>query len=411
MRTMKQEKTKMPEQNTIIPMRRKKLPEISSEHAGLLLDRGFYKWAEKEGKDDQGKLIAQHNKAAHQLHKKASDIKYSTLYKEAYKNWQKAHIANKENSKIWFGRLENRLYLGMGEASPLEAGITLHQTYGVPFIPGSAIKGVLHHYAVQIDLEEGIKEVLFGEKVSTENKNGSAGYLIYNDAWWVPEAKALAPEMITVHAPKYYSDKGKNFVHPDFESPNPNPQIAIQGSFMFSIEGEENWAEYAIKLLSRALKENGIGGKTASGYGYFSESECKTARNKFTHLKKTYSVELEKIKKANNEAEKVDIYKNSSRPKQIILDLENIFIDVNQLSELKIKNNYSDYVGKINKLITEAEGYSEQYSESEKEQIKALLSKIYEKIGWYVPSANKKQKTKQRNKKETRIKQLFNSQD
>lgn len=257
--------------NFIVHMRRDQLKQLRNcSHAGLLLDKGFKTWAKKADNN-----YKQHNEAIQELHKDAAEITFPTLYKNAFKNWQKHQIANTEHSQIWFGKLVNRMYLGMGEASPLEAGITLHHTYGVPYIPGSAIKGVLHHYAHDIGLSDEIKAVLFGEEASVVEKqdSGASGYIIFNDAWWVPEGKALAPEMITVHAPKYYSSKGNNAPHPDFESPNPNPQIAIQGGFLFSIEGSPTWAEYAMKLLQQTLHEIGIGGKNASGYGVFEKEK------------------------------------------------------------------------------------------------------------------------------------------
>jgi len=275
----------MPNENFIVSMKRDQLQGINAcSHAGLLLDRGFSEWAKNADRSH-----IQHNEAAHNLHKQASSIAIPSLYKKAYKNWQKQQVKNSNNSQIWIGKLENRMYLGMGEASPLEAGITLHHTYGVPYIPGSAIKGILHHYAKE-ELGLDIKElkILFGEEASATDRehSGSAGYIIFNDAWWIPEGKALSPEMITVHAPKYYSSKGTDAPHPDFESPNPNPQIAIQGSFLFSIEGEGNWAKYAIKLLSQCLGSKGVGGKTASGYGYFYNEEEKEAREKEDKAKK-----------------------------------------------------------------------------------------------------------------------------
>lgn len=282
-----------------IVMRRSALSGLNNkrcEHAGLVLDRGF--------KEDRGTEL--HNDDKMQLFSDAQDISISEYYKKAYKDWKQTQNANSDNSQIWCGKLINRMYLGMGEASPLEAGISLHHTYGVPFIAGSAIKGVLHHYvhdlyAHDLDLRDDIKNILFGEEAKQDDKqhSGSAGCLIYNDAWWVPEGKALAPEMITVHAEKYYSSKGKKIIHPDFESPNPNPQIAIQGSFLFSIEGEKQWAEYAMRLLQKRLEDMGIGGKTASGYGYF-KKEKSNAEKETDDLEKKLEEMLLTVKKEHN---------------------------------------------------------------------------------------------------------------
>lgn len=383
-----------------IQMRRQAIPDFDKpEHAGLLIDHGF--------KEDRGDKL--HNDDKMRLFADAKDIIIPEVYKTAYEQWQKQQIENLENSRIWFGKLINRMFIGMGEANPLEAGITLHHTYGVPFIPGSAIKGVLHHYAYEVGLPTDIKNILFGidAKSDDTNKRGEAGYIIFNDAWWVPKGKALAPETITVHAQKYYGNKGKDFIHPDFESPNPNPQIAIQGSFMFSIEGDESWVEYANKLLESAMKNIGVGGKTASGYGYFEEHEDIPARRVFEQLKETYAEELKKKKVAREKAIADDLYKNAPKHEQNILKLEDKLDSVNKLSGIQIKQNYSDCVGQVNKLIDDLIKSSKQYNEKQEDQIKSLLNNIYEKIGWYMPSANKKQKTKQRLKKETIIKNLF----
>lgn len=255
----------------MINMRRQPLLSIADcHHAGLLLDRGFEQW------EDSGDA---HNGAILQLHKKAADItqaaaKNGSLYQEAYARWK--NITLKENADNWWiGKTDTRLFIGMGNASPLEAGVSLHHTYGVPVIPGSAIKGLLNHYTLACGLSNDVdaRAILFGKKASDTDKrdSGAAGYLIFNDAWWVPDGKALAPEIITTHATNYYKDKGKDAIHPDFEDPNPNPQIAVQGSFLFSVEGDKKWAEFAMELLQQALQEWGIGGKTAAGYGYFNE--------------------------------------------------------------------------------------------------------------------------------------------
>ncbi len=258
--------------NLIINMRRQQLGDLTEcDHAGLLLDRGFKVWAKDPIKKNETIIVEQHNNEAHKLHENAAQITTTPLYSKAYENWKQLHIANPENSKVWFGELSGRMYLGLGEVSPLEAGITLHHTYGVPYIPGSAIKGVVSHYAHEIGLADEIRDILFGKEASSANKqdSGASGYILFNDAWWVPKGKALAPEMITVHATKYYTNKGNNAPHPDFETPNPNPQIAIQGSFLFSVEGERNWAEKAIQLLARTMEKRGVGAKSAAGYGYF----------------------------------------------------------------------------------------------------------------------------------------------
>jgi CRISPR-associated protein Cmr6 len=44
------------------------------------------------------------------------------------------------------GRVVERLAVGLGAPSVLETGIALHRVYGIPYLPGSAIKGLTRHY-------------------------------------------------------------------------------------------------------------------------------------------------------------------------------------------------------------------------------------------------------------------------
>jgi len=258
-----------------INMRRQALDEQNTNncnHAGLLLDTSFKEWDEK-GEAHSTAVVTHHQKAG-KITKKLG--KKGSIYQKAYEQWYQLQLNNLQNSQIWFAKLQSRLYLGMGTSSPIESGIMLNHTYGVPYIPGSAIKGILHHYAQEIDIDDKIQNLIFGKQASQTDRrdSGSSGYLIFNNAWWIPQEKeALVPEIITVHPKEYYQKKGATKLHPDLESPNPNPQIAIQGSFMFSIEGDKKLSKYALKLLKEVLQNRGIGGKTSSGYGYFKEDQ------------------------------------------------------------------------------------------------------------------------------------------
>lgn len=245
------------------------------QHAGLMLERGFDTWTTDNN---------QYNKQKQTFYNDLLEINPSELYKQAFIRWERYLKENPERCQTWPGLIVGRLYLGLGEANPLESAVTLHHSYGVPFIPGSAIKGVLHHalvqqYAKSYDEkkrqyhleanEQAVVDTLFGREPNPEirDDSGEAGFVIFNDAWWIPEGKKpLVKEIVTVHHEKYYRQEGPAT---DFDSPNPNPQIAIQGSFLFSVMGEQAWAKFAIKLIQQVLQHKGIGAKTSSGYGYF----------------------------------------------------------------------------------------------------------------------------------------------
>jgi len=189
------------------------------------------------------------------------------------------------------------LYIGLGMPHVLESQVTRNQTYGMPCIPGSALKGLARAWARK-DKEQGgnmteeVVDVLFGNG-SDDPEKANAGYLAFHDAWWIPDTgqHPYVPEVVTVHAEKYYQGKGENCPHPDMESPNPNNQIAVQGRFYFVIEGMASWAGLGMRYLKKALEEEGIGGKVSSGYGYFTfekadqQKTCREAKALFEKQK------------------------------------------------------------------------------------------------------------------------------
>ncbi len=242
---------------------KKAFQQAQAPHAGLWLARGLPEW--KQQKDKKGEDFQQHID-------RATRIKAPAIYQKAYERWQAGLLA--DNAQLWCGKVDGRLFIGSGGASVLETAITLSHTYGVPVIPGSAVKGLARAYAdTQEQLTAAQKGVLFGKDSDTP-QNAEAGYVLFHDAWWIPETQApLAAEVITVHHQDYYGAGGSVKNASDFDSPIPTQHIAARGSFLFALQcGDDDWAEYAMNLLKVALQHWGIGGKTAAGYGRFVES-------------------------------------------------------------------------------------------------------------------------------------------
>lgn len=315
---------------TIIQMRRNGYqPNAPCEHAGLFLLKGFTQW--NVGNGAGGGAEGEHNQAIAKHHQDAAKIPIPALYEHAYKRWQRHLIEQGEHCGHWFGELTGRLYLGLGEASPLEAGITLHHSYGVPFIPGSAVKGVLHHFALANGMEAELIDTIFGVEPGPENGNrGEAGYVIFNDAWWIPpdqgKGRALAPEVITVHHPEYYQT-GDNTPATDFDDPNPNPQIAIQGRFHFSFFADASLHEVVKQLMALTLEQFGVGGKTSSGYGVFRQDA--QAQSQFDsgmqEMKKKQEEAARKAELTPLELEIYEIEKNATD--NFTMDLYNFLIN------------------------------------------------------------------------------------
>lgn len=273
------------------------IPKATDGHAGLLMQRGLQVWEEssKEDKQDLVDLI--------------THIRPSELYLLAFNRWLNLTYSGEgsENSNPNFAsinaQIDGRLFTGLSIGGTLETGAITQHSYGMPMLPGSAVKGAVRRYAeslftlkdaqgkVELDVKgktqidpsmRNVLEVLFGTDDDAEQQN--AGYLIWHDAWWVPpmtkdgslakndDARPFVGEIITVHHQKYYSGISAEAL--DMESPIPNQQIAIQGGFYFVIEGKQpQWVQFAKQLLENMLQQFGMGAKGAAGYGYFKIDE------------------------------------------------------------------------------------------------------------------------------------------
>jgi CRISPR type III-B/RAMP module RAMP protein Cmr6 len=210
-----------------------------------------------------------------------------------------------------------RLIIGLATESPLETGLTLHHTYGVPIIPGSALKGLAAHYASQVFGELPDQQEL-GQRVEFTDQEGKrrvrtgtqfrtlfgdtddAGFITFHDAWIDPasltgdppsltrEDEGLLLDVMTPHHGDYYGRKqyriqgqplpggprDGDFIPPtDFDNPVPVSFLSVRGKFHFvltcvdaSADGQR-WLSWTADLVCAALEDWGIGGKTSSGYG------------------------------------------------------------------------------------------------------------------------------------------------
>jgi CRISPR-associated protein Cmr6 len=197
----------------------------------------------------------------------ATKIPVPDAYHEFYLRWQAA-LEQGAGIVTKAATVLGRLSVGLGGESVLETAITLHHTYGVPYIPGSALKGLAANYARnRLDATAwGVKsdayQIMFGH-------TASAGYVTFFDALYVPDkehdTKPLWPDVITVHHPDYYQ-RG-NAAPADWDSPTPIPFVTATGDYLIAIGGDPAWVQKAFEILALALKEEGVGAKTSSGYG------------------------------------------------------------------------------------------------------------------------------------------------
>ena len=208
-----------------------------------------------------------------------SDEVYQTTYQRQLISLRASSL-QKPKAEGFF-RTKGRMVIGLGGENVLETGLSLHHTYGTPLIPGTALKGLASHYCDRVWGErnqgQGFKRWKKDEPGGEYHKaifgtTEDSGHIIFHDAWITPETmtKSLQPDVMTPHHGDYYSGEA---APTDFDDPNPVTFLSVVGTFHVAVTcdvpGEEGqkWAKLAFDLLSEALREWGIGGKTNAGYG------------------------------------------------------------------------------------------------------------------------------------------------
>jgi len=230
-------------------------------HAGLWLD----KYITTQNRDGKGRQALVNEVAA---------LPIPETYLASYKRWGKMLVDS--GVRTHEAHTKGRMVVGLGDESVLETSVALHHTYGVPYIPGSALKGLAANYAHQRlgDLwkkDSDAYKIVFGDA-------DNAGYVTFFDALYIPldtntqkKKCALYPDVITVHHQKYY--QGKDNAPPaDWDSPIPIPFLSATGSYLLALvapelEEPDEWLTRTFEILANALHERGVGAKTSSGYG------------------------------------------------------------------------------------------------------------------------------------------------
>lgn len=198
---------------------------------------------------------------------------------------------------ILVGQLEGRLAINLADSLIQNAGITLDRLFGMPYVQGSAIKGVSRHAALEelkassnedrVALFESFRAVFgtadndftngdlrpFRDLLNgrSENQRGSVSFL---PAYSLNEARVVV-DLTNVHYPDYYRTGRTEELSNERPLPNPFPVVEIGAQFAFCMVLNRPGADAGIidaarRWLETALTTRGLGAKTASGYGWFS---------------------------------------------------------------------------------------------------------------------------------------------
>lgn len=160
-----------------------------------------------------------------------------------------------------------RVIVGLGSESVRDISMTLHWIYGMPYIPGQAIKGLLSNWMIAegADSDEHFK-LIFGDE---ENK----GKVIFMDSYPNDSNFTIKPDIMNPHYSDYYTS--------DREPPS-DWQATIPIHFFTLADVEFNICLIYLEKdmenikvcgktledwLREALKYGGVGAKTSLGYG------------------------------------------------------------------------------------------------------------------------------------------------
>ena len=264
----------------------------------------------------------------------AVDKKPVPVKMEAWKNWLGNSGLCLKPGEILLAKLQSRLMVNMAGGVMENAGLCLDR-FGVPYVPGSAVKGCARRTAMQTLLEAREAQepavrlarlladiaLVFGwgaQDWSDKKKDGKFvsdfAYALGVANWngvishtqsilpkvdqfggaisFLPAyplqlpANDLELDVLTCHHPKYYQDDKKMPIALDTEEPIPVkfPAFAANIIFQFAVlpahslgrslsQTDSKLQEQALEWLRQGLEIFGIGAKTAAGYGWFDASK------------------------------------------------------------------------------------------------------------------------------------------
>ena len=260
------------------------LPLGGCQNPSLLLQHYAGRLFSGPGQRDAGKVTTLLKSVAGV----AKDAGLTELYQAAFQAWN-GNLSG-ETSLALELTTAGRLRIGAGNDNALEFSLRLHPLYGVPIIPGSAIKGLAAHYCHEVwgTVDLGFRRggafygLLFG---TTEE----GGVIIFHDAWIMPDSLssgAILRDVMTPHHQRWQEDKK---APTDFDSPIPVACLSVSGRFRLVFSWNRpaasvaesgdvgKWLRLAGDLVKEAVSNWGIGGKTSSGYGRMVERDARGA--------------------------------------------------------------------------------------------------------------------------------------
>jgi len=339
---------------------------------------------------------------------------------------------------------------GLGNEHPLENGFAFLNPYGLPYLPGSGVKGVLRQAARELasgdwgethgwDQSERFMlvlgntrialtmlDVLFGKQGCDGETEHVRGALRFWDVFPQVPGPNLAVEVMTAHQSHYL--QGRDTPH---ESGQPNPinflTVPPGAGFHFHIQcdqpflqrlapelaEQQTWQTLLTAALEHAFDWLGFGAKTAVGYGAMrrdrsAEKARLEAQRKAAELREREAAERrrqsEEAAQAAREQAAFDALPESEKALRRFQDGLAGFATDGPLN----KEQYPEFSRLVNALADHAQAWTDAGARRRAaDQIKAA----FERFGWSAPGNKADRRKKQESKRQKQLEAIINGQD
>ncbi len=263
-----------------------------------------------------------------------------------------------------FYEVDWRMIIGLGGEHVQETNMTLDHVYGIPYIPGSAFKGVVRSWVIQekfgneesLAMKDGNFLSVFGSQESSGDVQFLPAYPIDN--------VTLSLDIMNPHFPDYYTGTK---LPTDTQNPIPINFLTVgQTAFRFVILAKEQaLIDTTQDWVDKTLKDKGLGAKTAVGYGYFRRASRNKVSRSF-RLDKNFQIppreDPEKPQQISlDEACAQFSSPNRSNPDPQLIDITSVKNCAAQLAQVATRDEFierSQLTGIHETLITPVEDYA-----------------------------------------------------
>lgn len=234
-------------------------------NAGLWYDKFFNGW------DEMLTRVSDGNKADWVNHSASECGAQSTLIEQCERL---QNLVTVRGGQVLCFKTDGCFVTGLGREHPVGNGFAWHHTFGVPYLPGASLKGVLRSWAREQGVEKSLMARIFG---SGDRHFAGVGSVIFFDAI-PPKPVKLRADVMTPHYGPYYQDEHANIPPADWNNPVPIPFLVVDNAQLFvfalaprreSYPQDTKDCETVTGWLDDALTWLGAGAKTAVGYGRF----------------------------------------------------------------------------------------------------------------------------------------------